>query len=70
MCGVSIALLEKLVANGCFNLEHKPNDDYSCSTAILPNVYSIAQLKEIEECGDQAGCLPVQSTAGTNIHHE
>ena len=35
MCTVSITLLEKLVANGCFNPEHKPEDDYSCSTAIL-----------------------------------
>ena len=51
MCGVSLTLLEKLVANGCFNLEHKPDGDYSHSTAILLMFTPNAQLKDIESVG-------------------
>ena len=48
---VSLTLLEKLVAGGCFNPECKADGDYSCSTAILLMLTPDAQLKEIESMG-------------------
>ena len=54
LCGCTVchsSLLEKLVADGCFNLEHKPNGDYSHSTAILLVFTPDAQLKDIESMG-------------------
>ena len=70
MRGVSFALLEKLVADGCFNLECKPNGDYSCSTAILLTFTPNAQLKDIESMGIGMVVHWAQSTTGTNIRCE
>ena len=32
---VAIAVLEEWISNGSFNPDHKPNEDCSCTTAIL-----------------------------------
>ena len=57
MCVVSIMLLEKLVADGCFNPECRPNGDYSHPTAILLAFIPDAQLKGggYRQCGDWDG---------------
>ena len=51
MCSVSLALLEKLVTDECFNPEHKPHGDYSHSTVILLVFTQDTQLKDIESVG-------------------
>ena len=48
---VSLALLEKLIANRGFNPEHKADSDYSHSTAILLALTPDAQLKDIDSMG-------------------
>ena len=48
---VSVALLEKLVANRFFNPECKPKGDYSRSTSILLTFIPDAQLKDIDSVG-------------------
>ena len=51
MCVVSTTLLEKLVADGCFNLECKAHGDYSHSTALLLAFIPNTQQKDIERLG-------------------
>ena len=51
MHAVSLALLEKWIDNGSFNLEHMADGDYSRSTAILLALTPDAQLKDIESVG-------------------
>ena len=47
MCVVSIAPLERLIANGSFNPECMAESDYSHSTAILLTFIPDAKLKRI-----------------------
>ena len=51
MCLVSIVLLERLIANGSFNLECMAESDYSHTTTILLAFVSDAKLKDIERVG-------------------
>ena len=51
MCAMSLALLEKWIDNGSFNLECMVDGDYSCSTAIHLTFTPDAQLKDIESMG-------------------
>ena len=51
MCMVSLALLERLVTDGSFNLECKAESDYSHTTAIALALIPDAKLKDIEKVG-------------------
>ena len=56
---VSLALLEKLVDNRGFNLEHRADGDYSHSHCHTPCINSRCSTKGHREHGDWAGCLLV-----------
>ena len=51
MCTVSLALLERLIADESFNPEHMAKSDYSHNTAVLLMFIPDANLKDIERVG-------------------
>ena len=67
MRSVNCVLLERLIADGSFNPEHKAENDYSHSMTILLAFIPDTKVKDIERGGNWAGCLLVQWTAGGDI---
>ena len=69
VCHATHAVLEKWVENGGFNPEHMADADYSCSTAILLMLTPDSSTEWYREHGDQVDCLPMRSTAWTDVLH-